>query len=167
MLIAEFLLPLYLATAGTACPNLSGGYVIQGEDGQVYVGIAQTRCEHMTVTWESSMTIHRAVIRHFLTLDGRPHADGPWFGERVGGLTSAALLGDTLDIVMHVPTMKHANGAPYAMRLVVLSSGDLCVMGHSGSARSASSMRAAKQRTLDQRGINEAARRSETSCSVK
>jgi len=35
------------ATASPQCPNLSGSYMIQGEDGQVHIAIDQHKCDRI------------------------------------------------------------------------------------------------------------------------
>jgi hypothetical protein len=47
----------FIATVGNpqlsagSCPNLSGRYVLQGEDGRVLIAIKQDRCRKVTIKW--------------------------------------------------------------------------------------------------------------------
>jgi hypothetical protein len=43
------LLILLLVSMQATCPDLSGKYVIQGEDGRVYFTISQLRCESIRI----------------------------------------------------------------------------------------------------------------------
>src|SRR5262245_55272437 len=71
------------------CPNLSGKYMIQGEDGQVHISIEQVRCDRATIRRESGYlgTITRE--QHTFKLDGTVQEDPPWFGGTEPYKTSA------------------------------------------------------------------------------
>src|SRR5919108_5241236 len=93
LLMQEFSMPQ------KTCPDLSGKYVIQGEDGSVYVTIKQTRCERMDIEWVISSYDGRSRTIHPLVLDGKFHTDTGWFGERGKRLTAAQFRSDILEIV--------------------------------------------------------------------
>jgi hypothetical protein len=77
------------------CPNLSGRYVIQGEDGQVRIFIQQERCDRATIqrwigylgTWNGG--------KHVLKLDGTVQEDPPWFGEATERYKTSAKFNDS------------------------------------------------------------------------
>src|SRR5688572_29934827 len=68
------------ATTPSKCPNLSGQYVIQGEDGQVGIIIEQQQCERITIVRRSGYLGKIRSETHRLTLDGKAHEDSKWFG---------------------------------------------------------------------------------------
>src|SRR5439155_4944542 len=65
-ILMGFLLLLQQAsTLQSTCPDLSGRYVKQSEDGRVYISIKQTRCESIEIDWDGET--------HVLRLDGKTH----------------------------------------------------------------------------------------------
>jgi hypothetical protein len=151
-----------LALAKTECPDLSGKYVIQGEDGRVYVTIKQTRCEIITIEWLISVNGGTSRTTHVLPLDGRFHPDTGWFGERDKRLTSAQFRSDALEIVSKSKETKGALN--WKQSFTLLQNNDLCtrfLYYHDGSL---STRRAGRQRTNDLNGEDEAARRSQEQC---
>jgi hypothetical protein len=87
-------------TAGAQCPNLSGAYVLQGEDGQVHISIRQRRCDSITVVRKTSYLDTPIVSEtHALMLDGKAQPDVPWYGESPRQVrTSAKFVGSELVI---------------------------------------------------------------------
>jgi hypothetical protein len=71
-----------LRASADSCPDLSGRYVLQGEDGRVLVTIRQDRCGKVTIKWGDDD------VEHGLRLDGTFRRDIAWFGarDRSGGL---------------------------------------------------------------------------------
>ena len=86
--------------AGDQCPNLSGAYVLQGEDGQVRISIRQRGCESITIVRKTSYLDAPIVAEtHALTLDGKAQPDAPWYGESPRQVrTSAKFVGSELVI---------------------------------------------------------------------
>lgn len=150
------MLPLVLslslfAPAGSCSADFSGNYVLQGEDGRVYVTIRQTGCTRIAITWDSSLFPNRPPVEHHLALDGEFHDDLFWFQGRAPGEQSAASLNRA---VLEITMKREA----YGLRLILLPDGDLCVNGES---------RASRQRTPDRLGEENAATRSGRGCSAK
>jgi hypothetical protein len=80
---------LYLVTASAnACPNLSGHYVLKGEDGVVHYSVKQWGCDraeiHRTATYLGKTS---AVETQVFIVDGKPHgktgAVNHWVGNRL------------------------------------------------------------------------------------
>src|SRR4051812_42224355 len=76
--------------AQTACPLLSGHYVVQGEDGRNLITITQTDCAQITIATRSNY-LDQSISEssHSLRLDGTWQRDQGWFGERESGLIRA------------------------------------------------------------------------------
>src|SRR3954466_10037116 len=62
------------------CPDLSGKYMIQGEDGQVHVSILQEHCDSAIVRRDSGYLGKITSEEHVLKLDGTVQKDSPWLG---------------------------------------------------------------------------------------
>lgn len=82
-------LVLYLSAASTsACPNLSGHYVLQGEDGIVRYTVNQRGCDRVeirnTATYLGETS---AVETQVFIVDGKPHGKAGrvnhWVGNRL------------------------------------------------------------------------------------
>ena len=80
------------------CPDLSGRYMIQGEDGQVYFSIKQTRCDRASIRREIGYLGTITGEKHLLRLDGSFQEDPPWFGEEEPYKTSAKFNDSALHI---------------------------------------------------------------------
>jgi len=148
------MLPLLLMLSSIAAAlscgsDFSGNYVLQGEDGRVYVSISQTDCTRVDITWKSSLFPNETSVKHHLVLDGQFHSDPGWFGIGGVGQSAASLTEATLEIT--------TNPGRYGLRLRLLPDGDLCINGESRAAR------------LRNRGgeDDDAAKRSQQGCSVK
>jgi hypothetical protein len=72
-LLFTFALFLFTASAG-ACPNLSGHYVLQGEDGVVHYRVIQQGCERVEIQ-RTNVYLGQtsAVERLVFIVDGKPH----------------------------------------------------------------------------------------------
>ena len=68
------------ATASPQCPNLSGDYIIQGEDGQVNIAIQQHECDRINIVRKSNYFGRITSEKHMLKLDGKDQQDSPWLG---------------------------------------------------------------------------------------
>ena len=87
------------ATTSSKCQNLSGRYLIEGEDGQVRITIEQQRCERISIIRRTGYLGNITSETHTLTLDGRVRNDAMWFGgSDECRETSAAFAGSTLRI---------------------------------------------------------------------
>jgi hypothetical protein len=158
-----FLLLMQESTmAQKTCPDLSGRYVIQGEDGRVFVTITQTRRERITIEWLISSYDGTSRTTHVLALDGRLHTDTGWFGERGKRLTSAQFRSDTLEIVSKSNGTRGASAFEWRLSFELLPNQDLCRRSFDDGSWSA--RRAGRQKSNDRAGEEDAARRSEERC---
>jgi hypothetical protein len=148
-----------------ACPNLSGDYVIQGEDGRVYINIVQTGCKRMTMVWNNvSYANDPSLSKHVLALDGQFHGDSGWFGFRERVLISARLRSGRLEIVAKSINPADTTGFLWKHVIEPLPGGDLCSRFFQPHQRSWSTMLAALRKTSGSVGETEAAGRSEKGC---
>ena len=86
------------ALASPSCPNLSGKYTLQGEDGQVHIAIEQHGCGHIDIVRRSTYLGATTTETHALKLDGQEQKDSPWLGGREQYRTSARFVGSQLQI---------------------------------------------------------------------
>jgi hypothetical protein len=86
------------ALAGPPCPNLSGNYMIQGEDGQVHIAIEQHGCDRIDIVRKNNYLGEITSETHNLKLDGQERKDSPWFGGSEQYSTSAKFIGSRLQI---------------------------------------------------------------------
>jgi hypothetical protein len=145
-----------------ACPNLAGRYVIQGEDGRVYITIVQTHCNRIAIEWNNNPT---ANSKHILALDGRFRVDSGWFGFRERLLTSAQMRPDGLEIIATPARSADTSVFRWKHVLELLPNGDLCARLFDSRGKPAAPMLAARRKTSGRVGETEAARRSEKGCS--
>jgi hypothetical protein len=150
--------------AQSTCPDLSGRYVVQGEDGRVLIHIKQTRCQRITI--ERMIYSYPDISRttHQLVLDGKFHADTGWFGERAQRLTSAQFRSVRLEIVSQPAKTKDGAGFAWKQSLEMLPNRDLCTRFFDSYTKAWSVSRAGRQKSTDRAGEDDAARRSEEGC---
>lgn len=86
------------AAGSPKCPNLSGNYMIQGEDGQVHISIEQLRCDRITIVRKSGYLGKISFEKHTLNLDGNDQKDSPWLGSSEHFKTSAKFVGSKLEV---------------------------------------------------------------------
>lgn len=122
------LLPQVESTAAqAACPDLSGRYVMQYEDGRVYVTIAQTRCESIQIDTRSRYLQEPVVTgRHKLRLDGEFRQDTGWNGSTAKQLTSAQFKDSLLEIVTKPAKPDDKQGISWQVQFRKLDDGDVC-----------------------------------------
>ena len=87
-----------LLLAQAPCPNLSGRYRVEGEDGQVLITVAQQGCYGITIERQTDYLGKFSKERHRLVLDGKWRADSPWFGGLDKWRTSAKFAGSLLKV---------------------------------------------------------------------
>ncbi len=82
-------LALYLSAASaSACPNLSGHYVLRGEDGVVHYTVIQRGCDRVEIR-RTNMYLGEtsAVETHVFIVDGKPHGKtgtiNHWVGNKL------------------------------------------------------------------------------------
>jgi hypothetical protein len=162
-MLSLFLLPLVQVAPNPqiACPDLSGKYVIQGEDGRVHITIVQTHCKRVAIEWNNNPT---ADSKHTLPLDGRFRVDSGWFGFRERLLTAAQMHPDGLEIIAKPASSADTSVFLWKHMLELLPNGDLCARLLDSRGKPASPMLAARRKSSGRTGETEAARRSERGC---
>ena len=148
----------------STCPDLSGRYVTQYEDGRIYVVIRQTRCERIAIEWESSLYPNKPPRIHAIPLDGKFHPDSGWFGERGKQLTSAQFKSKLLYVAAKRLTPKVDAGSGWEQSFELLPDKDLCTKFFDPGTSSSSVRRASRQTTNNRAGEDEPARWSQDPC---
>jgi hypothetical protein len=133
-MLALAILPVLL-TGASVCPDLTGRYAFDTEDGPpVQVIVSQVACREITIVWrEQSPDSARLDRTHRFRLDGRFRPDSGWFGASPR-LTAASFVGDTLNVpaarIVGADTIRTG----WRLQLYRLSNGDLCtvhfLLGH-------------------------------------
>jgi hypothetical protein len=114
-------------SAQAACPDLTGRYVMQYEDGRVHVTIAQVRCESMQLEMRSQYKYEPVVCgRHKLRLDGEFREDTGWNGSTSKQLTSTKLRDGILEIVTKPLKKDDPRALSWQVQFRKLDDGDLC-----------------------------------------
>jgi hypothetical protein len=126
ILIAAFMIYPHVAALASTCPDLSGKFGIQGEDGVVDVVVKQVACTRITIDWVRSYLGQVSHSAQTLALDGRFYRKGPEPGPSGARLVMAHFQGDTLEIV------SKALAAPDSLpaqkqRIVRLPTGNICI----------------------------------------
>src|SRR5262249_28888427 len=104
------------------CPDLSGKYMIQGEDGQVHISIEQEQCDRVTIRRESGYLGTITSEKHVLKLDGTVQDNSPWFGGTEHYETSAKFNDSALRIEARTTT-----GSTLTMIYSLTPDGDLLI----------------------------------------
>src|SRR5947207_6013163 len=60
----------HVVASGVGCPDLSGAYIITGEDGSTRVVITQTACQQVVIDWYTRAEAGNTRSRRDLRLDG-------------------------------------------------------------------------------------------------
>jgi len=86
-LFISLALCLFAASAG-ACPNLSGHYVLQGEDGRVHYAVRQRGCDRVEINrTDTYLDKTSAAETQVFIVDGKPHGKtgtiNHWVGNRL------------------------------------------------------------------------------------
>lgn len=87
LLLITFAFCLLTASA-RACPNLSGHYVLQGEDGEVHYTVIQQGCDRVEIQrTDTYLGEKSAVETQVFIVDGKPHGKAGtinhWVGDRL------------------------------------------------------------------------------------
>jgi hypothetical protein len=90
----------HLAFAADRCPDFSGKYMNQGEDGQVFYTITQQGCQQMTIERTNNYLGTITKERHKVKLDGVFHPDSSWYGGRDKEKSSAKFVSGKLELVV-------------------------------------------------------------------
>jgi len=107
-------------SARSECPDLSGNYMIQGQDGQVHIDIEQERCDRVTIRRDNGYLGTITSERHVLKLDGAVQEDSAWLGS-TGKATTAAKFNDSV-LQLEATT---TNGSTLTMIYSMSPDGDL------------------------------------------
>jgi hypothetical protein len=78
----------FIAASASACPNLSGHYMLQGEDGTVRYTVRQQGCERVEISIRSTYLGKESVVEtQVFIVDGKPHGKtgtiNHWVGNRL------------------------------------------------------------------------------------
>jgi len=115
------------ASAQAGCPDLTGRYVMQYENGRVYITAAQVRCESLQLDIRSQYLYEPVVAaRHKLRLDGEFREDTGWNGSTSKQLTSTKLRNGVLEIVTKPAKPDDPRGISWQVQYRKLDDGDLC-----------------------------------------
>ena len=114
--------PTEAISTAPKCSDLSGKYMIQGEDGQVHISIEQERCDRVTIRRESGYLGTITSEKHVLKLDGTVQEDSPWFGSTNQYKTSAKFNNSALQIEARTTT-----GSTLTMIYSLTPEGDLLI----------------------------------------
>ncbi|HYR43127.1 MAG TPA: carboxypeptidase-like regulatory domain-containing protein, partial [Terriglobia bacterium] len=90
-------------TVRSQCPDLSGNYMIQGEDEQVHISVKQERCDRINIVRNSGYPGTITSEAHVLKLDGKVQEDSPWMGSTDRYKTSAKFDGSVLQLQARTP----------------------------------------------------------------
>jgi hypothetical protein len=113
------------AKGADLCPDLSGQYVIQGEDGQVRVTITQKGCEEIRIDRTANYHGKTTTEQHNLKIDGKFQGDTPWLGGSDRVQTSAKFISAALEIVVRPLSARTDTEFSARFLYVLRSSGDL------------------------------------------
>jgi hypothetical protein len=102
------------------CPDVSGKYMFQGEDGQVHISILQERCDRAIIRRDSGYLGKITSEEHVLKFDGTVQDDSPWLGSTDRYETSAKFNDSALQIEARTTT-----GSTLTMIYSLTSEGDL------------------------------------------
>lgn len=131
LVLSVLMLLSQVALPAKRCPNFSGKYLIQGEDGQVHISIKQTGCERIIYKRESNYLEEKSFDRHDLRLDGIPRNDASWIGETDKEMISAQFVGAVLDVSVwkRGSTKARHHTLLYLVKYEMLPNGDLTDVG--------------------------------------
>ena len=127
---ASLLATAHALSARSQCPNLSGKYVLQGEDGQVQITIVQHECDLVEIVRTSNYLGEVSSETHDLTTDGKERKDSPWFGGAEQYRTSARFVGSALEV-----KTRTNNGGAFALLYSLTRARDLVEEDRSSGGR--------------------------------
>jgi hypothetical protein len=154
------------AVSSTRCPDLSGRYVLHGEDNRVYMTITQTRCARITIAWKIVEQRATSTSVHTIYLDGKFHRGGGLAGASstpatlANQLVSGRFRADTLEIIAK-PASLTTTRAGQTQQLIRRTNKDLCVRDFDRHGRPTPGTLAALQASPTTKSEDAAALRSE------
>jgi hypothetical protein len=111
--------------AADVCPNLTGRYLIQGDDGQVSLTISQKGCDEIRIDRTVNHLGKTTTEHHNLRLDGKFQSDTPWPGNSEPPQTAAKFISAALEIIVKPLSSKTDSEISAKFLYVVRSGGDL------------------------------------------
>lgn len=110
------------------CPNLTGRYRLNGEDGYVAITITQPNCQSITIDWMIYSYRDTTPGIHTLEVDGRYRRHQRWFGGTDSTWNAASWRGEHLEITSN-EARDGSGPVPWELALGLTAKGNLCV-GH-------------------------------------
>ncbi len=156
-----------LLAARPACPDLSGRFVIQGEDGRAFITIAQQQCQSVQIDWAITYLGDTSRSTHSFRLDNEFRRDVGWFGAKGQQLTAVQLHDSALVITAKPLNASDSVSGSWRLVLRLLPDGDLCTREYRSADRFApmTGTLAARARRPGKEGVDDAASRAiEVSC---
>jgi hypothetical protein len=118
---------LFLAThLTTVCPDLSGRFMLPGEDGHVAIRIVQATCESLTIDWLIYSHPDTSPGTYVIRADGRARRERQWFQGPDSTWLTATWQGEHLEIVAET-TPGDSRGVHWELSLGLTSKSNLCV----------------------------------------
>jgi len=111
--------------AADLCPDLTGQYLIQGDDGPIRLTISQTGCEEIRIDRTANHLGKITTEQHNLRIDGKFQSDTPWLGSSDRIQTSAKFISAALEIIVRPLSAKTDSEISAKFLYVARSSGDL------------------------------------------
>jgi hypothetical protein len=147
MIMIPLILGLVVAQS-QGCPDFSGNYVIQGEDGKVELSIKQAGCQSITIdrknTYLGKTTKEKT---HTLKLDGKFQDDEGWFGGSDKLKVSARMTEGHLEIVAKSASLQLNSTVFWQDSYELLPNRDVLITeSYSGGQSGAAKMTAHRQR---------------------
>src|SRR5262245_26663295 len=115
-MLAALQVVLGMLLAGAECPDLSGRFRLNGEDGYVAISVVQSTCEALSIEW--NMYSHPDTVRgkHEVRADGTPRRVRQWFG----GSDSMFVIAEWRGQHLEIRARKYAdNTAPLVWQLAL------------------------------------------------
>ncbi len=151
---------LFAGLASPGCPDLSGLYIIPGQDGHVEIIISQAAGWRATIVWQIRSYDGNDRDEYAVSLDNVFRPD-TLSGRTSATATAARFRGDTLEILVRPLSGPNQSQTTRTKWFYRRSDGDLCV----GSSDSGGWTAVAG--LVDRRGIDAAAARAESANSVR
>ena len=126
MLAALFNIGLGAVLFAPECPNLTGRYRLNGEDGYVAITITQPNCQSITIDWMIYSYRDTTPGTHTLEVDGRFRRKQQWFGRTDSTWIAASWRGEHLEITSN-EARDGSGPVSWELALGLTAKGNLCV----------------------------------------
>jgi hypothetical protein len=121
------LLLLVACQSRAKCPDMTGRYVVQGEDGRAYLSVRQNACASALIGWSTRSDVHAdSSSQLFIFGDGLRPAR-PWTFGTTPSLATAGFVRDTLKI-RGAGAMPDDTALLWSFGLFQLDSINMCVL---------------------------------------